>query len=409
MKDVLTLVLAGGKGSRLEPLTLDRSKPSVPFGGIYRIIDFVLSNCINSGLRRILVLTQYKAASLDRHLNLAWRFMGRELGEFIDSLPPQQRINELWYQGTADAVYQNIYTIEQSNSQHILILSGDHIYKMDYSKFLRDHMTADADCSIACLPVSLEEGKAFGVMGVDNEQWVNRFEEKPDEPFPIPGSRDRCLASMGIYAFKTSFLFDELCRDAAIPNSAHDFGKNLIPHMIETSRIRAYPVQDPETREPIYWRDVGTLEAYYEASMDLVAVKPQLNLYEPDWPIRGYQPHVPPPKFVFADQKSAPRRVGHAMDSLVGPGSIISGGEVINSIVSQSVRVNSYAQVRDSILFEGVNIGRSARIENAIIDKHVRVPPNMTIGVDREQDELNGLLRTDSGITVVPKLHQFRV
>lgn len=408
MKNVLTLVLAGGKGSRLEPLTIDRSKPAVPFGGIYRIIDFVLSNCINSGLRRILVLTQYKAASLDRHLNLAWRFMGRELGEYIDSLPPQQRINEKWYQGTADAVYQNIYTIEQANAEHILILSGDHIYKMDYAAFLADHISNNADCTIACLPVTLKEGRDFGVMGVDEEQWVRRFEEKPTDPFPIPGSTDRCLASMGIYAFKTSFLFNELCRDAALPDSAHDFGKDLIPHMIESSRVRAYPVRDPETGESIYWRDVGTLDAYYEASMDLIAVKPQLNLYEAHWPIRGYQPPIPPPKFVFADQDKKPPRVGHAMDSLVAPGTIISGGEVVKSIISQSVRVNSYAHVENSILFEGVNIGRSAKIKNAIIDKQVNVPPGMTIGVDPEQDEINGFLRTDSGITVVPKMHQFR-
>ena len=408
MKDVLTLILAGGKGSRLEPLTIDRSKPAVPFGGVYRIIDFVLSNCINSGLRRIQLLTQYKAASLDRHIHKAWSFLCRELDEFIEILPPQQRLGDHWYEGTADAVYQNIFTIEQSQSNHILILSGDHIYKMDYARFLNDHIQSEADCTIACLPVSIEEGRDFGVMGIDENHWVERFEEKPHEPFPIPGSTDRCLASMGIYAFKTSFLFDQLCRDAAVPDSAHDFGKNLIPHMIQHSKVRAFPVQDEETGKPIYWRDVGTLQAYYEASMDLIAVHPQLNLYESDWPIRGYQPPIPPPKFVFADQDSTPRRVGHAMDSLVGAGTIISGGQVTHSIISQSVRVNSFAKVQNSILFEGVNVGRSARIENAIVDKDVEVPADMTIGVDPERDELNGLMRTESGITVVPKAHRFR-
>ncbi|TWT50008.1 Glucose-1-phosphate adenylyltransferase [Thalassoglobus neptunius] len=408
MQNVLTLVLAGGKGSRLEPLTLDRSKPSVPFGGIYRIIDFVLSNCINSGLRRILVLTQYKGASLDRHINLGWHFLCRELNEFIDVLPPQQRVGEHWYRGTADAVYQNIYTIEQSAPQYILILSGDHIYRMDYSSFLQDLIEADADCSIACLPVGLEEGRAFGVMGIDENRWVRRFEEKPDAPFPIPGDPDRCLASMGIYAFKSSFLFDELCRDAAIPKSSHDFGKDLIPHMIQSSQVRAYPVRNEDGDGPMYWRDVGTLESYYQASMDLVSVEPQLNLYDSTWPIRGYHPPVPPPKFVFADHDAEPKRVGHAMDSLVGPGSIISGGEVTHSVISQSVRINSYATVVNSILFEGVQVGRSAQISNAIIDKNVSIPNDMTIGIDPEQDRRNGLTTTDCGITVVPKGHQFR-
>ncbi len=260
MQNVLTLILAGGKGSRLEPLTLDRSKPAVPFGGIYRIIDFALSNCINSGLRRILLLTQYKAASLDRHINLSWHFLCRELGEFIDVLPPQQRVGEHWYRGTADAVYQNIYTIEQADPQNILILSGDHIYKMDYEPFLKDHINSNADCSIACLPVQREEGRQFGVMGIDSNNWVERFEEKPDDPFPLPDDSSRCLASMGIYAFKSSFLFNELCHDAALPKSSHDFGKDLIPRMIQKSRVRAYTVKN-DAGDPIYWRDVGTIDS----------------------------------------------------------------------------------------------------------------------------------------------------
>lgn len=409
MQNVLTLILAGGKGSRLEPLTIDRSKPSVPFGGIYRIVDFVLSNCINSGLRRILLLTQYKAASLDRHVHLGWQFLCRELGEFIDVLPPQQRIGEQWYQGTADAVYQNIYTIEQAAPQHILILSGDHIYKMDYEPFLRSHMQAGADCSIACLPVSLQEGREFGVMGIDEHRVVQRFEEKPAEPFPLPDDPTRCLASMGIYAFKASFLFDELCRDAAIPTSSHDFGKDLLPRMITNSRVLAYPVVEENTSEPIYWRDVGTIESYYAASMDLVAVEPQLNLYDPVWPIRGYSPPLPPPKFVFADEETTPPRVGHAIDSLVGAGTIISGGKVVHSVISHSVRIHSYAEIRNSILFSGVTVVRSARIQNAIIDKDVQVPNGMRIGYDRQQDEQNGLTVMDSGLVVIPKGHRFRM
>jgi len=409
MRSVLTLILAGGKGSRLGPLTLDRSKPSVPFGGIYRIVDFVLSNCINSELRRILLLTQYKGASLDRHINEGWHFLCRELGEFIDVLPPQQRVGEHWYKGTADAVYQNIYTIEQAAPEYVLILSGDHIYNMDYRPFLNEHISSDADCSIACMPVSLEEGRSFGVMGIDDENWVARFEEKPEQPFPLPGDPRQCLASMGIYAFKSSYLFNELCRDAALPNSSHDFGKDLIPKMIASSRVKAFPVCEADSGSAIYWRDVGTIDSYYEASMDLIAVEPRLNLYEPTWPIRGYSPPLPPPKFVFADNDATPPRVGHAIDSVVGPGSIISGSMVKHSVISQSVRVNSYAEVEDSILFSNVTVNQFAKIKNAIIDKNVKIPSRMRIGYDREQDLANHLTLTESGLVIVPKGHVFPV
>ncbi len=408
MQNVLTLILAGGKGSRLEPLTIERSKPAVPFGGNYRIIDFVLSNCINSGQRKILLLTQYKAASLDRHIHLGWHFLCRELGEFIDVLPPQQRVGEHWYRGTADAVYQNIYTIEQTSPETILILSGDHIYTMDYRPFLKDHIESNADCSIACLPVLREEGREFGVMGIDEDHWVRRFEEKPEEPFPLPDDSSRCLASMGIYAFKSSYLFDELCRDAAVPKSSHDFGKDLIPRMIRSDRVRAFPVRERGSGKQIYWKDVGTIQSYYEACMDLVSVEPKLNLYDHSWPIRGYSPPVPPPKFVFGDADTDPPRVGHAIDSLVGPGSIISGGKVVHSVISPSVRVNSYADVQNSIIFSGVTVGRSAKVKNAIIDKNVSIPPEMRIGYDREQDELNRLTVADCGIVIVPKEHTFQ-
>jgi len=280
MRNNVALILAGGKGSRLEPLTRDRAKPAVPFGGCYRILDFALSNCINSGLRRILVLTQYKAASLDRHIHQAWRFLCRELNEYVDVLPPQQRIDEQWYQGTADAVYQNIYTIEKTDADNILILSGDHIYKMDYDVLLKEHIESNAAVTIGCLPVSIEEGKEFGVMGIDSDQRVIDFQEKPEQPKSIPGDPDRCLASMGIYAFKSDFLFEELCRDATMRESSHDFGKDIIPRIIDKHLVRAFLFKDKNSGERSYWRDVGTLDAYYEANMDLIAVHPQLNLYD---------------------------------------------------------------------------------------------------------------------------------
>ncbi|WP_437229606.1 glucose-1-phosphate adenylyltransferase [Planctomicrobium sp. SH661] len=407
MPNVLTLILAGGKGTRLEPLTNDRAKPSVPFGGTFRIIDFPLSNCLNSNLRRILVLTQYKAASLDRHIRQAWHFLCRELNEFIDVLPPQQRLGEHWYRGTADAVYQNIYTIEQHDPEHILILSGDHIYKMDYSKMVDDHIANNADCTIGCIPVSMEEGRAFGVMGIDSDYWVHKFVEKPPEPFPIPGDPERCLASMGIYIFKASFLLNELCRDATEMQSAHDFGKDVIPAIIDSRRVRAFPFHDRNTGNEYYWRDVGTLEAYYEAQMDLIAVEPSLNLYDYTWPIRGYHAPLPPPKFVFADQDANPPRVGHALDSIVCPGCILSGGSVIRSVLSPNVRVNSWSKVTDSILFEGVNVGRYSRVHRSIIDKGVRIPPHTTIGLNADEDRARGFTVTETGITVVPKWHTF--
>ncbi|QDU38838.1 Glucose-1-phosphate adenylyltransferase [Maioricimonas rarisocia] len=408
MRDVLTLILAGGKGTRLEPLTRDRAKPAVPFGGIYRIIDFALSNCINSGLRRILVMTQYKAASLDRHINLGWRFLCRDLNEFVDVLPPQQRLGEHWYRGTADAVYQNIYTIEQHDSEHILILAGDHIYKMDYAELVADHVESDADATIACLPETLEAGRQFGVMGIDSDHWVRRFEEKPSDPFPIPGDPTRCLASMGVYVFRTSFLLDQLCQAATQADSNHDFGKDIIPTIIEDHRVRAFPFRDKNNKDAAYWRDVGTLDAYYEANLDLVSVDPLLNLYDESWPIRGYHPPLPPPKFVFAQTAAEEPRVGHAMDSLVCPGCIISGGEVSRSILSPRVRINSWATVEGSILFEGVDVGRHARIHRAIIDKGVEVPENMVIGEDPERDRARGLTVTESGVTVIAKSNVLR-
>ena len=409
MKRVLSLILAGGRGTRLEPLTRDRAKPAVPFGGIYRIIDFTLSNCLNSGLRQILILTQYKAASLDRHINLGWRFLCRELDEFIDILPPQQRIDEHWYQGTADAVYQNIYSIEKCNPDYVLILSGDHIYKMDYSELLRDHISSEADVTVACLPVPIEQGDQFGIVYTDAEHRVIDFREKPRRPDSIPGDPTRCLASMGIYVFNAKFLFEQLCRDATQQDSAHDFGKNIIPSLLHSHCVRAFQFRDRNSGNTEYWRDVGTLDAYYEANMDLVAVAPEFNLYDEAWPIRTYQPQSPPPKFVFAETTGTRPRAGYALDSMVCAGSIVSGGKVERSILSNNVRVNSWATVEDSILFDGVNIGRYARIRKAIIDKGVHIPERMEIGFDLAQDRARGFTVTESGIVVIGKTDGFSV
>ncbi|MCA9083155.1 MAG: glucose-1-phosphate adenylyltransferase [Planctomycetaceae bacterium] len=407
MNNILAVVLAGGKGSRLEPLTLDRSKPAVPFGGAFRIIDFTLSNCINSGLRRILVVTQYKAASLERHIMRGWQILSPELGEFITVRPPEQRVDENWYQGTADALYQNIYTIEQILPRHVLVLSGDHIYQMNYARFIADHIQSEADCSIACLPVPIDDGRRFGVMQIDDDRRVIGFAEKPDCPMPLPADPNRCLASMGIYMFRTEFLFEQLCRDANQPASNRDFGKDIIPSIIDQHLVRAWMFVNPVTGEPVYWKDVGTLESYYETNMDLISVDPKLNLYDPEWPFRSFQPPLPPPKFVFNDASPGQARVGHAVDSMVCPGSIISGGTVERSILGPSVRVNSYAEVRDSILYEGVSVGRYARVRRAIIDKNVRVPEGMRIGYDPDEDRQHGLTVSESGLVAVPRNAHF--
>lgn len=404
MNNVMAIVLAGGKGSRLEPLTRDRAKPAVPFGGGYRIVDFTLSNCLNSGCRRILLLTQYKAMSLDRHINNGWRrlFCG-DLGEFIDILPPQQRIDEQWYQGTADAVYQNIYSLEKERPEHVLILSGDHIYKMNYRSMVEAHQQNQADLTVAALPVSKDEARAFGVMSINEQQQIIDFQEKPDAPKTMPGDSSRCLASMGIYVFSTRFLFEQLMRDANDIDSSHDFGKDIIPRIIHTDRVFAFPFVDENRKADAYWRDVGTIDAYYDANMDLTRVDPMLNVYDRNWPVRTKLNNFPPPKFVFGSDDEDAARAGVAMDSIICAGSIVSGGRVIRSVLGHEVRINSYASVEDSILFDRVDVGRHARIRRAIIDKDVRIPARAEIGYDVEADRQRGFTISDNGIVVIGK------
>lgn len=403
MNDTMTVILAGGRGSRLEPLTRDRAKPAVPIGGLYRIIDFVLSNCLNSGMRRMLLLTQYKAQSLDRHISLGWRnFFCRELGEFIDVVPPQQRIDDSWYQGTADAVYQNIYAIEREHPKYVVILAGDHIYKMNYETMVDFHRESGADITVGALRVPKSEATQFGVMQVDTNQRIIGFQEKPANPTPTPDDPNVALASMGIYVFTADFLFEQLCRDATIPESRHDFGNNIIPDAIDKHRVFAFPFRDENRKKDAYWRDVGTLDAYYEANMDLVEVDPQLNLYDMHWPIRSYQPNLPPPKFVFGSDGDSDRR-GDALDSIVCQGTILSGGQVRRSILGPNVRVNSYAEIAGSILFEGVNVGRHAKIRNAIIDKGVEIPAGIQIGYDPDEDAARGFTISPGGIVVIAR------
>jgi len=397
---ILAMILAGGKGERLHPLTIHRAKPAVPFGGIYRIIDFTLSNCINSGIRKIAVLPQYKSLSLDKHLRMAWNLFSGELNEYIISVPPQQRVGEKWYQGTADAIYQNIYMIEKDAPEHVLVLAGDHIYKMDYAEMFRFHKENKADATVAAIETPRTSAADFGIVEVDNNGRIIGFEEKPKDPRPIPGRPDMAFASMGIYLFNTKTLLEYLKSDA-LRDTAHDFGKNVIPQMMRNARVCAYNFKDENKKEAKYWRDVGTIDAYWEANKDLVSVDPLLNLYDKAWPIRTYQAQNPPAKFVFAQEKKG-GRLGIALDSIVAHGCIVSGGRVQNSVLSPNVRVNSYSEVHDSILMENVDIGRHCRIRRAIIDKDVVIPPETEIGYNREEDKKRYHV-TPSGIVVIAK------
>ncbi len=399
MKDTLGVLLAGGAGERLYPLTRDRAKPAVTFGGIYRIIDVTLSNCINSDLRRVYILTQYKALSLNRHIREGWNVLGREVGEFIEVLPPMKRVSDQWYQGTADAVYQNIYSIGSEQPKRVLILSGDHIYKMNYRLMLRQHEDSRADVTLATIQIDPDEVSRFGVVAVDRDSRVTGFEEKPRQTkLRSPLNPEKVAASMGIYLFNTDVLIPVLLKDAEDPDSSHDFGKDILPKMVDDYRVYSYDFVDENKKEAQYWRDVGTMEAYYEANMDIVSVSPVFNLYDAQWPIRTHQRQYPPAKFVFAETG----RTGTALDSIVSAGCIVSGSVVKASVLSPDVRVNSYSEIESSILFSHVNVGRHCRIRRAIIDRDVHIPEGTTIGYDPEADRQKYFV-TESGITVVTR------
>ena len=397
----LALVLAGGQGERLLPLTRDRSKPAVPFGGMYRIIDFTLSNCLNSGLRKIYVLTQYKSGSLERHIQLGWsQLFSAELGEYIYTVPPQLRIGQRWYEGTADAVFHNTYLIEQERPERVLVLSGDHIYTMDYQKMIDAHERSGALVTIGAVEVPLARASAFGVLEIDGESRICSFAEKPSRPIPIPGAPDRALVNMGVYCFERELLLKALDADAT-STSHHDFGHDVLPALVASGAVYAYPFVDENRKPEQYWRDIGTIASYYEASMDLVGVDPTFNLYDRDWPLRTMPRQLPPVKTVFA-QEGPGGRLGIVLDSLVCNGAVISGGRVERSILSPEVRINSYSSVADSVLMDGVEIGRHARLRRVIVDKRVKIPPGTVIGEDPDADRKRFFV-DESGVTVIPK------
>jgi glucose-1-phosphate adenylyltransferase len=397
LDDILVILLAGGAGERLNPLTKERAKPAVYFGGPYRIIDFTLSNCINSGLRRIFIATQYKSLSLNRHIRMGWSIVSEELGEFIEILPPQKRVGEHWYLGTADAVYQNLYSIVQESPSHVIVLSADHVYKMDYSKMLRFHLDRQADATLATIEVPVTESRRFGIVNVEEHDRVIGFDEKPATAKPVPGSSDVALASMGIYIFRADVLVRALEEDAARPESDHDFGKNIIPSLIQTGPVYSYRFYDENKKASKYWRDIGTLDAYFEASMDLCQVNPEFNLYDPEWPLRTNQPQAPPAKFVFAEEGS---RCGQALDSVISSGCIISGSRINGSVLCPNVRVHSFCQIEQAILMPGVRVGRHARIRRAIIDRDVLIPRGALIGYNIDEDRRRHTV-TEGGIVVV--------
>ncbi|MEN8175851.1 MAG: glucose-1-phosphate adenylyltransferase, partial [Pseudomonadota bacterium] len=396
----LALILAGGRGSRLKDLTRWRSKPAVPFGGKFRIIDFPLSNCINSGIRRIGVLTQYKAHSLLLHIQRGWGFLRGEFGEYVEMLPAQQRIATNWYAGTADAVYQNLDIIRNHRSEYVLILAGDHIYKMDYGAMVAYHVGAGADLTVGCLEVDVETARSFGVMNVDESNRIVEFEEKPQEPKSIPGRDGRALASMGIYVFNTRFLFEQLIKDADNPNSTRDFGKDLIPNVIDNYRVMAFPFRDPVTDDQAYWRDVGTVDAYWRANLELIGITPELNLYDNTWPIWTYQEQLPPAKFVFDDDD----RRGMAVDSMVSGGCIVSGSRIAHSLLFSNVRVNSYSCIENSVILPDVEVGRRCHIHKAVIDRGCHIPEGTVIGKDPEEDAKRFYVTPNGVVLVVPEM-----
>ncbi len=402
---LLALVLAGGEGRRLMPLTRERAKPAVPFAGRYRLVDFVLSNLVNSGYYQIKVLTQYKASSLISHITRGWQ-LAPILGHYVEPVPAQMRVGRDWFKGSADAVFQNLNLISDTRPETVAVFGADHIYKMDVKQMVDFHHSRDAQLTIAAIPVPIELGSEFGILHVDEEGHAVDFVEKPENPPPMPGDPTRCLASMGNYLFRTDVLVSEIVRDAAQADSAHDFGKNIISSMVGRGRVFVYdfdtndhPGQEP--KEHGYWRDVGSIDSYWEASMDLVSVSPVFNLYNREWPIRTTYQHLPPAKFVFDFDDTD--RVGSATDSLVSPGCIVSGARVRKSVLAPSIRVHSWAEIESSVIFEGCDIGRRAKIRNAIVDKFVNVEANATIGYDLEHDRARGFTVTDNGVVAVPK------
>lgn len=398
-RNSIAMILAGGRGTRLRQLTDWRAKPAVPFGGKFRIIDFPLSNCVNSGIRRIGVATQYKAQSLISHIQQGWGFLDGRFQEFIELLPAQQRTEESWYQGTADAVYQNIDILRSHNPDYVLILGGDHVYKMDYAKLLADHIAKSADMTIACIDLPLEEASAFGVMSVIKDGRVTGFNEKPSVPTAVPGRPGYALVSMGIYVFNAEFLFDQLIRDHDDPNSSHDFGKDLIPHLVPRSRVFTHRFSDSCVNMVSgvpYWRDVGTVDAYWEANLDLVQVTPDLNLYDQDWPIWTHQEQLPPAKFVFDNDD----RRGQALDSMVSGGCIISGATVRRSLLFSNVQVRSYSSLEDSVILPNVDVGRNARLRRVVVDKNCIIPPGLEVGFDSVEDRKRFYV-TETGVTLV--------
>lgn len=399
-RDTLALILAGGRGTRLHELTTFRAKPAVHFGGKYRIIDFPLSNCVNSGIRQIGVLTQYKSHSLIRHLVRGWSHFKQELGECVEILPASQQLSDEWYLGTADAIHQNIDIIRVTRPKYILILSGDHIYRMDYRAMLLAHAENGADLTVSCLEVPIEEAAgAFGVMSTDEDNRVYRFDEKPEHPTPIPNRPDQTLASMGNYIFNTEVLLKLLEEDGQDPDSEHDFGKNIIPKIINDHKVFAFPFRNTQTNTQAYWRDVGTLDAFWEANMEMISPAPELNLYDPDWPIWTYQRQLPPAKFVFDDDN----RRGMAVDSVVSDGCIISGSHLKKSILFSDIRIHSYSTIEETVILPEVEINRHCKIRRAIIDRGCNIPEGTVIGYDVEQDKANGFRISPKGIVLVTR------
>ena len=404
VENTLAIILAGGTGNRLYPLTQDRTKPAVPFGGKYRIIDFTLANCLHSGLRRILVLTQYKSHSLQKHLRDGWSIFNPELGEYITPIPPQMRTSDSWYSGTADAIYQNLYLLERASDDNVIILSGDHIYRMDYAEMLHFHESNKADATVACMEIPLKQASSFGIMTVNRKHAITAFTEKPENPAAQPGNSSTALASMGIYIFNRNYLIDTMRKDAENEASSHDFGNDILPSLIGKAKVFAYPFGGKGGRvtQDRYWRDVGTLDAYYEANMALLEAVPPMDLYQADWNIRSYASQHPPARTV-------PGKSGHEgifINSIIAGGVVIIGAGVGHSILFPDVRINEDAFVSDSILFEGVTVGATAQLNHCIVDKGVDIPPGTIIGQDAEEDARRFTV-SPGGIVVVPKSYKF--